>query len=226
MVLFKYVFFLITLVPFVGCEIPKVGTLSYSIPSNLESLVVNLSLDPKFKADIGGSYNVKTYGTVEVSPSTESSPLKVGFVLDLDVLYDNEYVDLDPTTKLPNGQPIPNLVDRALVQVKLNNVGNSKFDVYLYVDVLKKEWLGVALTLESSISKYFPAGLALSQSYKSKGKTVASGSVFGPKQNSPQNKEAGIALFINVKALKNKRAPLDANELVFLNASKPKLRTL
>jgi hypothetical protein len=170
---------------------------------------LQLNFSDDVESDLGGSFPVKDYGTIEVEPSTPDSPFNVGFRLNLALVYDGDFTDpvkFKPVRDLPSGQPIPiQGLDRAMVQVKLKNEVNPNFDVYAYVDVVGKEWLGLALTLKFLNSKYFPAGLSISKNFLKgdDGRARGVGAVFGPKVDNAGHMlvPGGIALFGNVRSL-------------------------
>lgn len=188
-----------------GCKKSLIAGFEGKVEPNLETVKVQMNFAEDVQSDLGGSFDVKHYGTIEVEPSTPDSPFNVGFRLNLDVVNDQDYVRYDPTTVLPSGQPIPVAVNRAMAQVKLKNEVNQHFDVYAYVDILGREWVGMAMTLKFIDNRYFPAGLSVSKNFlKDKdGRARGVGAVFGPKVDNNNNLlvPGGIAVFANAKAL-------------------------
>lgn len=188
-----------------GCKKSLISGFEGKVEPNLETVKVKMNFSDDVHSDLGGTFEVKHYGTIEVEPSTPDAPFNVGFRLNLDIVNDQEYVRYDPTTTLPSGQPIPVAVNRAMAQVKLKNEVNPNFDVYAYVDILGREWIGLAMTLKFIDNRYFPAGLSVSQNFlKDKdGRPRGVGAVFGPKVDASNNLlvPGGIAIFANAKAL-------------------------
>jgi hypothetical protein len=213
---------------FSGCQKSFISDVSFTVEPNIETATLLLNFAKDVQSDLGGSFPVKNYGTLELNPSTTTSPFSVGFRLNTNIFNDQEYVRLQPTLDLPNGQPIPALVNRALAQVKLKNQINPNFDIYTYVDVVGREWLGVAVTLKYTNS-IFPGGLAVSQNFlkDSKGNARAVAAIFGPKLDGNGNiaVPGGIALFANVRALiddaKSSVKKSATPQNVYAGASKP-----
>ncbi|MBI3544213.1 MAG: hypothetical protein HY075_13165 [Deltaproteobacteria bacterium] len=193
-----------------GCNGGLLDKVEFSAEPNLETVKVQLDFSSDLQTDLGGSFEVETggrdYGAIEVEPSGPGNPFNVGFRLNLNIVNEQDYVSLKPVTDLPSGQPIPipNL-NRAFAKVQMKNEINKNFDIYAYVDVAGKEWLGLAMTLKFINNKYFPAGLSVSKGFvKDKsGNNAVYGAVFGPKVDNSGNMTVpgGIALFGNAKAL-------------------------
>lgn len=204
-------FSLIALLPGIsGCDKPLISGVAFTVEPNIETLKVQLNFSDEVQTDLGGAFAVNTggrdYGQIEIEPSSPDNPFNVGFRLNLAIVNEQDYVNLEPVTTLPSGQPIPiPSLNRAFAKVSLKNEINPNFDVYAYVDVVGKEWIGVALTLKFINSKYFPAGLSLSKGFvKAKdGRNQIYGAVFGPKvdNNGNMTVPGGIALFANAKSL-------------------------
>lgn len=195
---------------FSGCKSnPIIGGVSYSVEPNIETLKLELDFAKDIVSDLGGSFPIKDYGTIEVTPSTPDHPFSIGFRMNLDVLNDNDYVHYDPVTTLPSGQPLPiDGLNRAFAQVKLDNQINKHFDVYAYLDVADngKQWVGIAVLPDFMSSKYFPAGLVVTKNFlkDSKGYSRAVGTVFGPQTDANGNQvpmTGGFAIFANARAL-------------------------
>lgn len=193
-----------------GCGKSLLADVGFAVEPNLETAKVQLNFSDRVQSDLGGSFDIvsngRNYGTIEVQPSTPSTPFNVGFRVNLDIVNDQDFAKLEPVLDLPSGQPIPvpNL-NRAFAKVALKNEVSPKFDVYAYVDVVGKEWVGLALTLKFLNNKYFPAGLSVSKGFiKGRdGSNRTIGAVFGPKvdENGNLAVPGGIALFANVRGL-------------------------
>ena len=183
---------------------------TFSVPPNLETLKVQLNFATAIQSDLGGTFDVAAsgtdYGTIEIEPSTGTNPFNVGFLLNLNIVNEQSYVNVTPVLDLPSGQPIPIPgLNRAFARVKLDNQLNPNFDIYAYVDVAGKQWLGLALTLKFINNKYFPAGLSVAQGFVKdhNGNNQIYGAVFGPKVDNNGNLlvPGGIALFANAATL-------------------------
>jgi hypothetical protein len=198
-----------------SCSNPLIQGVTFSIPPNLETAQIKLNFTNELQTDLGGSFPVvsggRNYGTLEVDPTSPTSPFAVAFDLNLEILNDpsfNNLIRTNPAYDLPSGQPIPipNL-NRAMAQVKMANALNPNFDIYVYVDAADggRQWVGLAMTLKFINNKYFPAGLALSQGFvKDKnGNNQVIAAVFGPGVDSSghMTSPGGIALFANLKTL-------------------------
>lgn len=188
-----------------GCNFKIIDKVTFALNPNLESARVSLIFAKDIQTDIGGTFSVKDYGYVFANPSTPDAPFNVGFDLNLSIVNDNDYIHYTPTTKLPSDDPLPTLINRALAQIQLEKPVGQKFDVYAYVDILGREWLGVAMILNYIDQKNFPAGLSFSRNFlkDKQGVPRAAAVIFGPKVDSAGNLvvPGGIALFANVAAL-------------------------
>jgi hypothetical protein len=193
-----------------GCKNnPIIGGVKYSIEPNVETFKIALDFSKDIVSDLGGSFPVKDYGTIEVNPSTPDQPFSIGFRMNLEALNDNDYIHYEPVTTLPSGQPLPIPgLNRALALVKLDNKINKHFDVYTYLDVADngKEWMGIAVLPDFMSSKYFPGGLVITKNFlKDKaGYSQVIATVFGPKTDSTGNQvpmSGGFAVFANAREL-------------------------
>ncbi|MBI3558111.1 MAG: hypothetical protein HY074_17745 [Deltaproteobacteria bacterium] len=195
-----------------GCNSSSalISGVTFSVPPNVETLKVQLNFANSIQSDLGGTFEVAAsgtdYGTIEIEPSSPSSPFNVGFLLNLNIVNEQKYVNLTPVQDLPSGQPIPIPgLNRAFAKIQLDNQLNPNFDIYAYVDVAGKQWIGLALTLKFLNNKYFPAGLSLSQGFvkDAAGNNQIYGAVFGPKVDNAGNMTGpgGIALFANAATL-------------------------
>lgn len=216
--LFKLLAVLFTCLAAAGCKKTSIiSGIDYEVRPNLETVKVAMNFANNIKTDLGGSFTVKDYGTLDVTPWTPTNPFSVGFTMNTNVLNDQDYVNFTPTTVLPNGDPLPIAANRAYAQVKLENPINKNFDVYAYVDAYQHEWFGVAVLLNVINDKYFPAGLTITTNFlKDKvGNARGVGAFFGPAidSNGKMTKSGGIAFFANIKALvAAQKANVKANE--------------
>jgi hypothetical protein len=191
---------------FTGCEMPQlISGVSFNVEPNIETAKVQLNFGKDVHSDLSGSYPIKTYGMIEIDPWTPTTLFSVGFRANLDIVNDQDYVRLTPVSTLPAGQPLPITVNRAMAQVKMVNEINKNFDVYTYVDVVGKEWVGVAMTFKVISANFFPAGLSISQEFLkgTDGYSRAVATVFGPQVDGSGRTTVpgGLALFANVAAL-------------------------
>lgn len=202
---------LLALLSVSGCNTPSIiDGVGFNVEPNIETVKVQLNFAKDVQSDLGGTFDVKSgntdYGQIEIQPTSAQSPFNVGFRLNLAIVNDQDYASLKPVQDLPSGQPLPMPgLNRALARVALKNPLNPNFDIYAYVDVVGKEWIGLALTLKFINTRFFPAGLSFSQGFV-KGKDSNNriyGSVFGPKVDASGIMIApgGIALFANAKGL-------------------------
>jgi hypothetical protein len=139
-----------------------------------------------------------------VNPITASTPFEVGFRMDTDIFNDQDVVNIDPTTVLPNGANLPLQINNALVELSGQAPVHEEFDIFGYVDVLAQEWLGTAMMFKF-INQTFPAGMVLAQQFfvSDAGRAGAVVAVFGPKLRADGSLErpGGMALFGNIRRL-------------------------
>ncbi len=187
-----------------GCNSNVIDKVSFSVAPNLQSVRVALEFTSSIKTDIGGTYAVKNYGYLFAAPNTTDTPFTVGLDLNLEVVNDADYIHYTPTTTLPSGDPLPSLINRALAQIQLEKPVGQKFDVYGFVDILGREWLGTAVIISIPELVNFPTGLAISQSFlkDKQGNPRATAVVFAPRiENGKVIVPGGVAVFANVAAL-------------------------
>lgn len=198
-----------------GCNSkPKIiDKVNVGIADNLEVVDVALSLSKSIETDFGGSFDVtfddRNYGRLYLEPWTPNVASRLGFELNTEIFNDpgfNNPLLFEPTQFFPNGERLPSAIDRAMAMVKLKNEDSSgnpierNVDVYTYIDVKHREWLGIAVSLKKANKKYFPEGLVLTQylARDSQKRPRVAVSVFGPRPGVEGH--AGISVFANVKA--------------------------
>jgi hypothetical protein len=158
---------------------------------------------PNIQETLSGDWNIQSYGSVFLNPYSTTEPFEAGFSLNLDILNDQSYVNIAPTSFLPNGTPIG--IGYALAQVTLDKPISTDFNLYAYLDVKNQDWLGMAAMFTFINDKNFPKGLSITQSLKtdSTGAAEIVAQAFGPTLNpdGTMKQPGGIAVFANVKEL-------------------------
>jgi hypothetical protein len=190
-------------VTFSACEDVKIiDRVSTKVSSDLQSIRVSLLFQPSLEATFSGGFPLKNYGTIFVNPSTASAPFEVGFDLDTDIVNEQDYLHLQPTTVLPNGYPLG--VPNPVVEVKSEMPIGSGFDAYAYVDVLRKNWVGAASMIRK-MTELFPEGLVVSQVFMKdpNGEPAVIGHAYGPvwNENGTLRSAGGVAVLANVRYL-------------------------
>jgi len=190
-----------------GCKQKKlVEKVNVEIAQNLEVIRLSLIFSEHIQSTITGGFTIKDYGYLFLNPYTEDQPFEVGFDLNTSVFNDQDYVNIEPTTVLPNGVPIG--LPYAVVELRGKDPISDKFDLYGYVDVLEWSWLGVATLFGFINDSYFPVGLSIQQVFMrdDDGAAAILASVFGPTLDGEGNllRSGGIALFANVRYLIDK----------------------
>ena len=176
---------------------------TFKLSDDLKSARVALVFTDKVKAAFETDFAIKDYGSVFTLPFVDGKQsFSAGFDLNMNVVYDNGYVQLEPTSYLPNGLPLglPNPV----VAVPAGSVAGGAAQFLAYVDIKGLSWLGMATMIEA-VDQNFPSGLSISQVFRrnSEGVPEVFGSFFGPTLNSDGSvaKAGGLAIFANVKSL-------------------------
>jgi hypothetical protein len=188
-----------------GCrgKFKLIERVAFTPSQNLESVKVSLVFTPRIQTSISGAFAAGSYGYLFVNPYTSSQPFEVGFSLDTDIVNDQDYAQIAPTEVFPNGVPMG--IGHALVQIQAADPVSSKFDLYGYVDVLERDWLGSAAIFSFINDQYFPNDLAISQVFlrNDEGKPGVIASVFGPTVDHAGGvkRAGGIALLANVRQL-------------------------
>lgn len=170
---------------------------------NLETVRVSLVFGEQVKSDLAGGFTIMDYGYLFVSPFTSTQKFEVGFDMNMSIFDEQDYVGVEPTTLLPNGMPIG--LPNAVVQLSGPSPISPKFDLYGYVDIYAKSWLGLSTMFQFLNNDYFPAGLSINQSFlpNEEGKPGMIASVFGASLNPDGSikRNGGIAFFANVRQL-------------------------
>lgn len=176
---------------------------TFKLSDDLQSARVALVFTDKVKAAFETDFAIKDYGSVFTLPFEEGKQaFSAGFDLNMGVVYDTSFAQLEPTSSLPNGLPLglPNPV----VAVPAGSVSGGAAQFLAYVDIKGLSWLGMATMIEA-VDANFPAGLSISQVFRRNkdGVPEVFGSFFGPTLNSDGTvaKAGGLAIFANVKAL-------------------------
>lgn len=188
-----------------GCRggFKLIDSVVFEPSATLESVKVSLLFTQRIQTNLSGAFTVGEYGYIFVNPYTPTAPFEVGFALDTDIVNNQDYAQIDPTEVFPNGVPMG--IGHPLVQIKSPNPVSSKFDLYGYVDVLEKDWLGSAAIFNFINDQYFPNGLTISQVFArdDEGNPGVIASVFGPTFGGSGQvaRAGGIALLANVRQL-------------------------
>ena len=191
-----------------GCGHTKIiDRARFQFSDNLEIAQFSLVFTDEIKGQFGGAFTIKNYGDLFVNPWTQTAPFEVGFNLKwVEIVNEQDYVNIQPTQILPNGEP----TDLApLVQIRAEQPINKNFDVYGYVDIANKSWLGVSVILNEFTSEIFPADISIKTTFMrdSAGTPVIFAKVFGPTKNpdGTPGKPGGIAAFGNIRYLAENR---------------------
>jgi hypothetical protein len=188
-----------------GCnqEAPLIERVDVKISENLQSLKVALVFSKRVQSPISGVVDLKKYGHLFVDAYTPTQPFAVGLDLDTAIFNDQDYIELTPTTTLPNGLPIG--IPYPVVEIRLPEPVSPDFDLYGYADVLHTSWLGMATLLNVLDNNHFPVGLSITQIFyrDQVGQPGILASVFGPVlgQDGSIVRHGGISLFVNARQL-------------------------
>jgi hypothetical protein len=190
----------------------------FDLSPDLKSARVTLVFTDLVKSSLKTTFNIKDYGNVFTVPYMEGAQaFQAGFDLNMDVIYDNDFIEMTPTLNLPNGMTTG--VSRPLVQISAGSLGDGAAEFLAYVDISEWSWLGMA-TMIKKVDEQFPQDLIVSQVFlrDSAGEPAVFGSFFGPKLNADGTvaKSGGLAIFANVKALAAARG--DAQQPVELRS--------
>ena len=170
---------------------------------NLETVRVSLQFTDKVQMDLYASFAIMDYGYLFLNAFTPTQPFEIGFDLNTDIVNEQDFLNIDPTTVLPNGLPIG--LDFAIVQISGGQPISDKFDLYGYVDGYSQSLLGGATLFSFISTDYFPPGLSINQSffYNDAGASAVMASLFGPTLDSSGNmiRAGGISLMANVRQL-------------------------
>jgi hypothetical protein len=188
----------------VGCNNQNqiIEKVTYTPSDDLKTIKVSLVFKSNVQSTMAGGISTD-YGYFFVNPYTGNQPFEIGFDLNMNVFYDQQYVGLTPTMTLPNG--LPTGIPWPVVEVKSPTPVHPDFDVYGYVDVGHLSWLGSAVMFSFLDNQNFPVDLSVSQVFyrDNEGKPGVLASVFGPtlKPDGTLLRHGGIAVFANVRQL-------------------------
>jgi hypothetical protein len=215
-----------------GCkkQTSMIDHVSFKAADSLESVRLSLVFAKSVKSTMAAGFNIKDYGYLFVNPATETAPFEIGFDLATSIVNDQDYVQLTPTTVMPNGIALP--INYAVVQIQGENPISSKMDLYAYVDVLHGQYVGAAAIFKV-LDEYFPEGLSVNQVFMRdhQGRPGVIASIFGPETDvhdgNVVTRSGGISVFANVKQLLGKTVPnqvvnVKASENVYLTGSRAK----
>jgi len=174
-----------------------------SLSSDLQTVNVAVVFASSVQSTLSASYSVGSYGDVFVQPYSATQPFEAGFQINTNIINDQKYATLTPTSVLPNG--VTTGIGYPVVQVTSPTLNTNFADFVAYVDVKEGNWLGMAAIFSFATNQYFPADLSLTQVFErdSAGNPEVFASVYGPTDNSDGtlSRNGGIALFANVKEL-------------------------
>jgi len=188
----------------VGCKKPSslIEKVVFNPSYDLSSARLSLIFKSNVQSPMAGGIDTD-YGHFFINPFTQTQPFEIGFDLDMNIFYDQDYVGLEPTMYLPNGLPIG--IPYPVVQVASPSPIHPKFDLFGYVDVGHQSWLGVAVMFSFLNDQYFPPDLTVQQVFMRDVNNVPRvlAHIFGPTldQNGTLVRNGGIGLFANVKSL-------------------------
>lgn len=185
-----------------GCgDMKIIDRARFQFSDNLEIAQFSLVFTNEVRGQFGGAFALKEYGDLFVNPWTENAPFEVGFNLNwTTIVNEQDYINLQPTLVLPNGEP----TDLGpVVEVRPEQPINRSFDIYGYVDVADRSWLGIAVILNAFTSDILPSEISLRNVFMrdSAGNPVVFAKVFGPTENRP----GGFAAFANIRYLAENR---------------------
>jgi xanthosine utilization system XapX-like protein len=188
-----------------GCKSQQsnmIEKVTYRPSDDLQTITVSLLFKEDVQSNMDGEIYTD-YGVFFMKPYSIDEHFQIGFELDMDIFYDQEYVGLSPVMTLPNGLPIG--IPYPVVEVKSPTPIDPKFDMYGYVDVGHLSWLGVSTMFNFMNDENFPADLAITSVFlrDNEGKPGIIASVFGPSlaQDGTLIRSGGISLFANVRQL-------------------------
>jgi hypothetical protein len=170
---------------------------------DLQSIRVSLVFTDALKSDWIGAFGLKDYGFLFVNPYTPKTPFEIGFDLNTAIVNDQDYIKLEPVTVFPNGNPLG--IDGPLVQIKSATPINDKVDVYGYVDVLEKSWLGLSVIFLSADLDKVPNDLSFTTQFlrNDAGAPGVIASIYGRSvsEDGAVTKPGGLTVLANVRQL-------------------------
>src|SRR4051812_1248776 len=89
-----------------GCgDKALVNRITLEPSQNLENLQLTLAFNPLLRLDLGAIFAIGDYGSVFLNRSTPQTPsFELGFNLKTSVVNDQDYLRINPSEILPNGE--------------------------------------------------------------------------------------------------------------------------
>lgn len=169
---------------------------------DLETVSIDLIFSNKIRFSFDQEFGLKQYGTIYIQGYDNSRPFQIGAILNTDVVRDNDFAQLNPTTTLPNGAPIG--ISTPVVEIIGTDPISGKFDLAGYIDVYTYSWLGVG-AMFSFADNFIPRDLTLSNVFlkDANGAPTLIGHLFGAKigEDGSIQRSSGMAIFANFRAL-------------------------
>ena len=151
----------------------------------------NFTLDKQYQLDLAGGVDVMDYGKVYFEKPTAEAGSKMGLTFNMGKFVKDEWVTLESTGNLPNGEKLPGYVSHNLIKVDVPAVHNGYVTPYLYfgmkeVDLeasykVPFDYVGLALEI-NKFDASFPQGLQVSQTFFNKyNQPIVGATLYGPK---------------------------------------------
>lgn len=143
------------------------------------------------------------YGTIFMTPFTQTQPFELGYEFNMNVLTDPLIGSMEKTDSLPNGINLG--IGYPVVQIAPKDSSTDKFNMYGYVDVTNLKWMGASAMFKFMNDKNFPAGMAITNIFKldNNKKPAIVAHVFGALLDNDGTliRNGGIAVLANVRYL-------------------------
>lgn len=189
------------------CEPPRIlDHIRYQVFANEKKVHLSLYFHDIFHSNVGGTTQFKDIvNKISSQFFFSKSPLHLDLVITPQILELLTQVPHFTLTRLPNGGPLPNVIDRALASFEFPELATSQYTVSLLVDLNVKQWAGVLYQFKFEEEEFFPEGSVYSKDFlrDAEGRAKVAASVYGSKKDESGNiiSYGGILLMGNLPEL-------------------------
>ncbi len=212
------ILFLLSSLFLTGCLDNYIEKVVFEPSADLTNIHFSLIFSDDVKIKYDKKFKIKDFGYVYLEKYRKNqNPFQIGVNLKTSIVNEQDYVNIQPTDKLPNNMSLP--VAFPMIAIRSNESLAPGFDFLAYIDVKYKSWIGVVALFDPT-DESFPADLMLSQIFlrDQAGNPALVAQIFGPHQMADgTKKQAGVALFGNFRAL-TKQGVINTQQVVELTA--------
>ncbi len=142
-----------------------------------------VELSKRYGLGLAGSYNIRDYGTVFVSPEGPTNNFMFGFNLNTRVFLKESWLNFQEVTSLPTGAMFPGWMSGPVVDFESPEINTSGLQWHFYIGTRDQFYIGAAALIKQ-VDNNFPAVNVGYTFYDNSGNVVLGLLFFGPKLDS------------------------------------------